>query len=180
MNLDILVTIVAIGTICSYLWSVKYHFESSMLQAGAKFISVMVISCSIILTAMTWFYVQTPFVQIAGLVLQCLALALFWITIRETREAKLLAVFTAQNPGSLVTTGPYKYVRHPFYSSYLLFWLGWTIATETVVSMLLFAIMFVTYWRAASQEEDKFENTPMAEQYAQFKRGRTRFIPYLL
>ncbi len=180
MTLDILVTMAAIATIASYLWSVKYHFESSALEVGAKFISFMVISCSIVFTLLTWMLEQNSSVQLVGLIVQIFALALFWITIRETRTANLLAVFTDKNPGSLVTTGPYKFVRHPFYSAYLLFWLGWAIATGSWVSMVLFVIMFMTYWIAASGEEQKFEDTAMADQYADFKRGRTRFIPFII
>ena len=180
MTLDILVTVLAVATIGSYLWSVKFHFESGALEAGAKLISAMVVTGAIIFTVLTWLNTQPVAVQLLGLVLQGLALLLFWVTIRETRNASLLAVFTDKNPGSLVTSGPYRYIRHPFYSSYLLFWLGWAIATANLLSLVLFAIMFLIYWRAAAQEEEKFAHTPMADEYASFKSGRTRFIPFVL
>lgn len=180
MILDILITLISVATIGSYLWSVKYHFESGALEAGAKLISAMVVIGAITFTGLTWVQEQPAVFQLLGAALQCLSLLLFWVTIGETRNAKLLAAFTDKNPGSLVTNGPYRFVRHPFYSSYLLFWFGWTIATANIWSMALFAIMFLIYWRAAAQEEEKFSNTPMADEYASFKAGRTRFIPFIL
>ncbi|MEM8540060.1 MAG: isoprenylcysteine carboxylmethyltransferase family protein [Pseudomonadota bacterium] len=180
MILDILVTLLAVATIGSYLWSVKFHFESGALEAGAKLISIMVITGAIVFTALTWALAQPPTIQFLGCLLQGLSLVLFWVTIRETRNAQLLAAFTDKNPGSLVTSGPYRFVRHPFYSSYLLFWFGWAVATANIWSLVLFAIMCVIYWRAAEQEEDKFKNTSMAEEYASFKAGRKRFIPFIL
>jgi protein-S-isoprenylcysteine O-methyltransferase Ste14 len=180
MPLDTLVTLLAVATIGSYLWSVKFHFESGALEVGAKLISVMVIVGAITFTGLTWTQAQSATPQLLGAAIMCLSFVLFWVTIRETRNAKLLAAFTDKNPGSLVTSGPYRYVRHPFYSSYLLFWFGWAIATANSWSLVLFAIMFVIYWRAAAQEEEKFANTQMAEEYASFKAGRTRFIPFIL
>lgn len=180
MILDILVTLLALATIGSYLWSVKFHFESGALETGAKLISIMVTTGAITFTVLTWVLAQQLAIQLLGLVLQILSLVLFWVTIRETRNADLLAAFTDKNPGSLVTSGPYRYVRHPFYSSYLLFWFGWAVATANLWSLALFAIMYVIYWRAAVQEEEKFANTSMAEEYASFKAGRTRFIPFIL
>ena len=180
MIADILVTLLAVATIGSYLWSVKFHFESGALEAGAKLISIMVLTGAIVFSALTWALAQPLTIQLLGCLLQSLSLVLFWVTIRETRNAKLLAAFTDKNPGSLVISGPYRHVRHPFYSSYLLFWFGWAIATANLWSLALFAIMCVIYWRAAVQEEEKFSNTPMAEEYASFKASRKRFIPFIL
>lgn len=180
MILDSLVTFTAVATIGSYLWSVKYHFESGALEAGAKLISVMVIIGAITFTGLTWAQQQPASMQVLGIALQCLSLLLFWITIGETRNAKLLAAFTNENPGTLVTSGPYRYIRHPFYASYLLFWFGWMIATASIWGLVLFAIMFLIYWRAAVQEEGKFADTSMADEYASFKAERKRFIPFIL
>lgn len=178
--LDLIVTLVALATLGSYIWSVRNHFETAARQAGTRLIDVMVLVCAVYCSWMTWQAVQEPSIQLVGIAVMLGGLVLFWATIRETRNAKLLAAFSDKNPASLVSTGPYSYVRHPFYSAYILFWLGFAISTGSLVAIGLSLIMVVIYWQAAKQEEQKFSGTQMADDYAAFAKGRKRFIPFLL
>jgi protein-S-isoprenylcysteine O-methyltransferase Ste14 len=178
--LDILVSALAILTVGTYSWSIKAHFKSKTLPDGAKLISGLVILSGVVLLGLTWALVQPAAAQWAGLALMAAAYALFWRTIAETRAASLLAAFDESVPGSLVTTGPYRFVRHPFYSTYLLFWFGWAVAAWSVWAIIPFIGMAVTYWRAALDEEAKFARTPMAAQYANYMKSTARFVPGIL
>ncbi|MDZ7822666.1 MAG: isoprenylcysteine carboxylmethyltransferase family protein [Ahrensia sp.] len=178
--LDYVVIAIALATLGSYIWSVKSHFETSARQAGTRLIDVMVFTSAVLYTLLTLYLAQHPFVQGVGIAVMLGALALFWLTIRETRHANLLAAFSDKNPGSLVTTGPYALVRHPFYASYVLFWFGFAISTANIFAVGLSMVMVFVYLRAAKQEEEKFARTPMAEEYAAFAKGRKRFIPFVL
>lgn len=177
--LDLLVTAIILATLGAYVWSASAHFRSDRLEAGAKLIAVMVFGTATLYAWLIWSVEQNRAVQLAGLAIQCLAFALFWWTIAETRKARLLAAFTDGDPQSLITTGPYRYVRHPFYTSYILFWCGGALATGVWWTVLPAAIMITIYRRAAAQEEARFGNTDMAEAYAAFARDRSRFFPGL-
>jgi protein-S-isoprenylcysteine O-methyltransferase Ste14 len=104
---------------------------------------------------------------------------LFWAAIRESSRARLLAAFDEKLPSSLLTTGPYAYVRHPFYTSYLLLWTGWSVATWSLWAVPPLAIIIMVYWSAARDEERKFAATPMAEDYAEYATRTGRFFPKL-
>lgn len=176
---DIAVTLMLIVTLGAYLWSARGHFRSDRKASGTRLLEVMVFIAAATVAWQTWGATQSPIVQGAGLALQVAAFVLFWLAIRETRRARLLAAFTDDNPASLVTTGPYRFVRHPFYASYILFWFGGAISTGVWWTLIPAVVISVIYWRAAIDEEDRFAKTAMAADYAEFKRGRARFFPGL-
>jgi protein-S-isoprenylcysteine O-methyltransferase Ste14 len=180
MLLDLLIALAALATILTHAWSIKAHFRSERLPDGARLISGLVILSGVVLSAFTVLLEQPAAAQLAGLALMMAAYGLFWRAIAETRAAALLAAFDEKVPGSLVTTGPYRFVRHPFYVSYMLFWAGWGIACWTLWAIIPLVGMTATYWRAALDEEAKFARTPMAAQYQSYMKTTARFIPGVL
>ena len=89
-------------------------------------------------------------------------LALFWWAIVTSRKARLRFAFAPDDPHSLLTDGPYGYVRHPFYTSYIIFWIGWGIATWSIWAVVPVAGIAILYVFAALDEEKKFSRTPLA------------------
>ena len=178
--LDFFVILSAVAFFASQVWSSASHFVTSDLQLAAKFVIAKVVFGLLALMAIVVVYAQPPVAQLVGILLIWLALLLFWLTVRETRQAQLRAVFTKEMPGSLVQTGPYAYVRHPFYTSYLTYWLGLAFASWSILGAVLFVVTFSIYWRAAGAEEAKFLSTDMAETYREFAATRSRFFPPFL
>ena len=119
---------------------------------------------------------QTPAV-VVGAILYCLALAIFWWTVASHRSKPLAACFSQNEQLHLVRNGPYRFVRHPFYCSYLLTWLAGALATLNIWLGLTFVVMFVLYLIAAVNEENKFASSPLAEAYAQYRSATGRFLP---
>ena len=178
--LDFVVIAAALITIATYSWSIKAHFKSERMPEGAWLISGLVIASGLVLGSLVYLLEQPSIAQLSGLVVIIAAYLLFWRTIAETRAAALLAAFDDKLPGSLVMSGPYRFVRHPFYSSYLLFWAGFALTAWSIWAIIPFIGMTVTYWRAARDEETKFSKTTMAETYASYVRETARFIPGLI
>jgi len=55
--------------------------------------------------------------------------------------------------GRLVRDGLYRRVRHPQYAGFLLFMIGCLINWPTVLTLLMFPVLVVTYYRLARREE---------------------------
>jgi protein-S-isoprenylcysteine O-methyltransferase Ste14 len=104
---------------------------------------------------------------------------MFHRTARASREGALHFAFDVENPVSLVTAGPYRYVRHPFYTSYLIFWTGLALGTWSLWAVPVLVLMAVLYTVAARGEEGKFANSPMAAEYAAYRTRTGMFWPRL-
>ena len=111
----------------------------------------------------------------AGLML--LALAIFWWAVRTTSGHSLTLAYSLDSPVGLVNEGPYRFVRHPFYLSYLCFWMAGVVATGQPLFGVIFILMLALYWRAAWMEEAKFLNGPLADVYRQFQAQAGMFFP---
>ena len=173
--LDTLITIVSWAVVLQYAVSLRTHFVSARMPTGTMVISVVVTATAILFTVLLWLGVQQPLAHLAGLAIEAAGLALFWAAIRASRQARLKMAFDLGNPHGLVTGGPYRYLRHPFYTSYLIFWVGWAVATWSAWSVPPIAVIAVIYVMAALGEERKFDRTPMAAEYAAY-RARTGFF----
>jgi protein-S-isoprenylcysteine O-methyltransferase Ste14 len=100
-----------------------------------------------------------------SLLLYFAAFCTFWWTVRTNSSRPLSAIFSDDAPVHLVTSGPYRIVRHPFYCSYLLTWLAGVVATGGPWLVLTFLIMLGIYVRAAQAEERKFSSTLFAQAF---------------
>lgn len=141
--------------------------------------SWVVLGCALLLFFLLWALPQPLWAQGFGLLLQLVSFALFWAAIRASRQRQLRLAFDPGNPRSFVDIGPYRYVRHPFYVSYIILWSGWAISTFSPWALLSLAIMVGIYIYAARDEERKFSLTEMAGDYAAYRRRVGFFFPRL-
>jgi protein-S-isoprenylcysteine O-methyltransferase Ste14 len=106
--------------------------------------------------------------------LQILAAALmFWARITFGRRS-----FHAQpTEGGLVTTGPYKYIRHPIYSAVLLFAWSGLLANFTLISLCFDLVLLAgTFARIFCEEHLVRTQYPEYNEYAERTK---RLIPFL-
>jgi len=173
--------------LCSFLFVCLASFFWAMLaffvQPNGFTPGMRVISISGTLLAMLHFYALLSAVPVSAgraFAAACLygsSLALFWWAIAVNRKKPLSAVCSPDAPGHLVKNGPYRWIRHPFYTSYLLAWAaglagsgqGWLLAPTLA--------MLVLYLRAAVMEERKFARSPLARAYSRYQRRTGRFLP---
>lgn len=179
MFMDVVICLLGWIIIACHTWSLRAHFDMPEMPSGVRVISSLVILSAVILTFLCFYFPQPLWSQWVGLAMLVVSFALFWITIRESKNAKLLAAFDEKLPHGLLNTGPYSVVRHPFYTSYIIQWLGWAIAAWHPAAIIPVVLMTVTYWNAARGEEAKFANTDMADEYAEYMKTTGRFFPKL-
>lgn len=82
----------------------------------------------------------------------------------------------AREGATLVTTGPYHYVRHPMYSLGVVYLLGLVLLTElwplAAGSMICYALLL---WRTPREEAELVET--FGEAYRQYQRETGQYLP---
>jgi protein-S-isoprenylcysteine O-methyltransferase Ste14 len=115
----------------------------------------------------------------SGVALYLLAFGLFWWTVGACGRRHLPACFTHLQPFTVVMRGPYKWVRHPFYTSYLIAWAAGTGTTLNLWLISMFALMSLVYVIAACQEERALLKGLLSSEYRQYHFHTGMFFPRL-
>jgi|TARA_R100000455_G_C6272249_1_gene128934 protein-S-isoprenylcysteine O-methyltransferase Ste14 len=85
-------------------------------------------------------------------------------------------LFQAQKSGNLATTGPYARIRHPQYVGFVLIMLGFLFQWPTLLTLTMFPVLLIMYWRLALSEERDAEIT-FGNIYRDYAKVTPRFIP---
>lgn len=171
---------IALSLACfaSFSWAIPTHFHKhGAMPAGMRVIAGLGL---VGYAWMAWLLVMFPASAprlILALVMMAFSLALFWAAISATRTARLTLAYSADLPQRLVRAGPYRFVRHPFYSAYILFWLAGWVASGQEAYAIVPTVMFLLYLRAARMEEGKFASTELAPEYAAYRVSAGMFLP---
>lgn len=169
----------ALGSTCfaAFCWGLLRHFRTSgTTPLGMRLIGALS------LLAFAWFardVVDGPLGPAwpAAASLMAVAFALFVTAVRASTAARLTVAFATDQPQVLLEHGPYRLVRHPFYSAYMTFWLASALARPGWAPWLVAAAFCVIYWRAGRHEETKFERSQLAMPYAAYRRRTGMFLP---
>ncbi len=81
-----------------------------------------------------------------------------------------------QRPTGVVTTGAFRYIRHPLYLGSLLFYLGLAVSTASLLSLALLVGIFLFYNFIAGYEEQLLE-AKFGESYKSYKRRTGKWVP---
>lgn len=80
--------------------------------------------------------------------------------------------------GELVTSGLYRYIRHPQYTGLFLITVGMLIQWPTLITVIMWPILMVKYLRLAkSEEQDMIEAS--GENYVEYRKQVPAFFPSL-
>jgi protein-S-isoprenylcysteine O-methyltransferase Ste14 len=178
--MDMTTPIVAcLGLACfiSFSWAVRGHFRpTGAMPAGMKLIGALSLLGFVGLLwqlrdgAAAWPVVVSLF---------GLSLWLFRSTVRTTRLHPPTLAFDTDAPHRLFCQGPYRYVRHPFYLSYMLFWIGTAVSASTPDAWAIPLVLGALYYVAAAREEQKFARSALAPDYDAYRRQAGMFLPRL-
>jgi protein-S-isoprenylcysteine O-methyltransferase Ste14 len=84
---------------------------------------------------------------------------------------------TLQLQPELVTTGPYKFVRHPIYTGWILAMTGSALASG--VLWLFVQLVFCGYFVFSAFTEDKILTKAFPDQYPEYKQRSKMLIPFI-
>jgi protein-S-isoprenylcysteine O-methyltransferase Ste14 len=106
---------------------------------------------------------------ICAAVINSSAMALFWWAASTIRRRPLSLAFSDDAPSFLFRNGPFRFVRHPFYTSYIMFWASNAVASRSGWLLMPFVTMTAIYVVALRGEERKFASSPLASDYRDYR-----------
>lgn len=176
-------TALAIAYFVSMGWGVRGHFVSDGAVAGR-----MKATTAVTALAFAWFLAgrwevatapgwAAPWAAAVGSAALAGALGLFWWAVAVTRSSRLTLAFSRDTPSVLVTAGPYAWIRHPFYSSYIVFWAAAALLLPDPSYWAVPAALAVLYMVAARMEEAKFAASPLAAEYERYRTETGMMMP---
>jgi protein-S-isoprenylcysteine O-methyltransferase Ste14 len=81
-----------------------------------------------------------------------------------------------QRPAEVVSSGAFRYVRHPLYLGCVLVYIGMTFATASLICLGLAVIIFLFYNYIAGYEERLLE-TKFGPAYVTYKKKTGKWMP---
>lgn len=115
----------------------------------------------------------------AGIVLYSLAVAVFLSAIESAKRTRLQRAFVDEPlPDRLITDGPYRWVRHPFYVGYILGAIAAPVAVGGVVLALIAIAMVGLTLAAAIREERAWLRSARGPAYRLYRAKTGMFIPF--
>lgn len=85
-------------------------------------------------------------------------------------------LYRAQQTGQLAMSGPYARIRHPQYVGFVLIMVGFLFQWPTILTLAMFPILLVMYWRLALSEEREVE-AELGDEYRLYAARVPRFFP---
>jgi protein-S-isoprenylcysteine O-methyltransferase Ste14 len=173
----VLIVVLAALPLTSFSWGLRKHFRSEGgMPPGMRALTIAS-SLAAILFLVLVLQRQIPTRDLTIFaVLSAAATALFWWAVATTRRQPPKLAHSTSDPDSLHEEGPYAFVRHPFYLSYCLFWLGSAVAAGGL-QWLVAAVLILWYFAIAKAEEARFLNTSMAASYTRYRHRTGMIVP---
>jgi protein-S-isoprenylcysteine O-methyltransferase Ste14 len=128
------------------------------------------------LGALTYFG-PMPAHTILGIASQLIGLILAFWAVYEMRKSRLSVLPDLQAGARLVTSGPYKILRHPMYTSLLLLYIPLTLEMPSLNKFLFFGLLTIALFGKTTYEEKLLaKNFPEFENY---KKSSYIMLPFI-
>jgi protein-S-isoprenylcysteine O-methyltransferase Ste14 len=121
---------------------------------------------------------KTPAVFCVGIAIMLLGMALrYWAVI--TLGASFRTTIETTRDQKVVTTGPYKLIRHPSYCGWLLICCGYGIAMQNWLSLLVAVLLPLTALLYRIHVEEKVLVSSLGTEYVEYQKRTKRLIPWV-
>lgn len=101
----------------------------------------------------------------------------FAVWARVTLGGNWSGIVTVKQDHQLITSGPYRFVRHPIYSGLLVALLGTALAIGRFSGFVAVLVAFAG-WRFKWRTEEKFMVEEFGDQYEQYRRSTPAIVPF--
>ena len=172
-----LLVLIYITIIVSFIWARFRYFKIQSFRSRiSSWLYDPVVGIHVATTL--YFLLTTPArcfpINTIGLALYMLCLALFWWSVVTTEH---LEFAFSDHVGKVVTTGPFAYVRHPFYLSYILVWFGSSILFNSIFLWITLIYLTTFYLTSAKTEEEVYLKSEYSREYRDYSQKVGMFLP---
>ncbi len=112
------------------------------------------------------------------LVLRLIILGLALLAAVYLFKSGHVVVSGEQRPTTVVSSGAFRYVRHPLYLGSILIYLGLTVSTASLFCLALLVVIVLFYNYIAAYEEKMLE-AKFGEAYIAYQKKTGKWIPHL-
>jgi protein-S-isoprenylcysteine O-methyltransferase Ste14 len=105
------------------------------------------------------------------------AVALYEWARSTIRGRKFHIIFSDRVPEAMCTDGPYRYIRHPLYCSYILAFLAVLVLRPTLFALIVSLLNMTFFVYGSIRDERAIRTSPLASDYAAYERRVGRFFP---
>ncbi len=113
-----------------------------------------------------------------GLVIYLLA-ALVVVMARVNLGKQATGILVVREDHELITSGLYKFLRHPMYSGSLLGIIGFAFVSQSIVISLISFILYFWIFKERLKYEESLLEEAFGEKYLKYKESSYRLIPFL-
>ncbi len=117
-------------------------------------------------------------VQIVGLAVYVIGFAVMAWALIALRRCYQLGGLAPRPEDRMVTSGPYRVIRHPMYAAVLLISFGLACLTQSVLGLAVVVLYLVLLYRLISIEESRLLSA-YGESYAAYLRRTRRLVPFV-
>lgn len=172
--------IIALSFYLTSVWGSIFFFRVTNDEARTGKIIISITGGVCIITAL-FFLGKINHIDTLNFILSIIlffgAHALFWCSYMTCYQENFDFAFSSRPPKILVTSGTFRFIRHPFYSSYILGWLGTAVVVNSTIIFIIAVIMFCIYWIAARKEENIILTSAFRSEYNIYCGNTGMFIP---
>jgi protein-S-isoprenylcysteine O-methyltransferase Ste14 len=115
--------------------------------------------------------------NVLAVVVSSLSISLISYTLGTHRIPLSLWHQNNDAPKQIVTWGAYKYIRHPFYTSFLMALSAVIIAIPSIPTIAIGLYGFIILNMTAAREEKNLSSSQFGSEYVQYKETTGRFLP---
>ncbi|MCA9127935.1 MAG: isoprenylcysteine carboxylmethyltransferase family protein [Planctomycetales bacterium] len=142
-----------------------------------KIISLALVVLQTALSAAVVLSVREPSGHILGVAAACLGVAVGYWAISEIGGRRVSVMPQVRSDAELVTTGPYRWIRHPMYAALLLLVGGLACSPPAMWKCIAWCmLLFVLTIKAEIEERELVRRFPA---YIEYSKRTKRILPYL-
>jgi protein-S-isoprenylcysteine O-methyltransferase Ste14 len=132
-------------------------------------------------TILLGLYVQIRLYNaLAAIAILSCSLTLYEWARHVIRGRSFYIAWSGDVPDALCDRGPYAYIRHPIYASYILAFLAVLVAMPTLMTLAVFGFNAGLFTHAALSDERSLASGTFAADYASYKKRTGMFLPRIV
>ena len=147
-----------------------------------KFIGLLFLISPFIMMGSVWEVNQygwrMEIIAIIGLVIYAVGILMSLVS-RITLGKQATGILVIRENHELITTGIYKYVRHPIYGASLIGVIGFGLVVQAIVIPIFTIILFFKIFYDRAKFEEQILIGEFGSEYEQYMAKTKRFIPFI-